>query len=309
MREGVPNFAGRNEPWGAVLTVQGTLRVALGGSEASGAELEVPPLSLRAGRVLAVLGPNGSGKTTLLRTLAGLAKPSEGSVLLSGQAQPARSVHTAHPRERASRLAFISQRGEASEAFSAREIVELGLHALGLHAEAASTRVRTALARVDAAHLGEQAFATLSGGERQRVSLARALVQVGCEATADASKQITGAQGLGKVLLADEPTSAMDVKHALLALGVLGEAARTQGLAVAIAMHDIALALRTCDDVVLLARDEQGPGNAKARAAFVGDSHALPQSVLQDVLCASVCTTRVEDGPRAGERVRAGFVH
>lgn len=301
-----PTLANPAEPKGpppALRVPPPGLRTPLGGEAASGASLDVPACTFFARRITAILGANGSGKTTLLRTLAGLVRPTQGTVeLASLSGMQASSVHALPAQDRAKAIAFISQRSEASEAFSSQEIVALGLHAQGVGTQHALERARHGLAQVDALHLATQPFATLSGGERQRVSLARALVQLGLERDASASP----AQQMPdpRVLLADEPTSAMDVRHALRSLGVLRRAA-SWGAAVVLAMHDVAQALRTCDDCLLLTRPDQG----NARVLFAGPVADLPDAALDEAFGVRFSPTTVASGAQAGSTLRGGFAH
>lgn len=270
--------------------------VPLGGvaGVGKGPVLLADTLQFEVGTVTALLGINGSGKTTLLRTLAGLAQPTTGGVLLGGKL-----VQTLPPGTRAQQLAYVAQRSDVSEAFSAKDVVGLGLFAAaenagGKHAMLADA----ALARVDAAHLADQPVTTLSAGERQRVAIARVLVQLG---VSDAASQTGEARG-PRVLLADEPTSAMDPLHALRTLALLQQIAG-QGIAVVLAMHDVALALRTCRRVVLLSR--QGTGNASV--TYVGESANLDSTTLAQTMGVTFADVSVMAGTHEGLRVRAGF--
>jgi iron complex transport system ATP-binding protein len=242
------------------------LSVPLGGGHAAKTLtqvplLHVPAFAARAGRVCVLLGVNGSGKTTLLRTLAGLVAPQQGRAQFSGE-----PVHEASPTKRAKHIAYIAQRPEVSEAFCVHDVVKLGLH----HSpkSEADAAVSEALSRVGASEFAMRSYESLSGGERQRIALARAMVQLG------ASSKVNELQG---VLLADEPTSAMDPGHQLRALALLRELAAS-GLSVVVAMHDVGLALRHADDVALFARSGQG----EARVVFAGEAAKLDRSMLND---------------------------
>ena len=185
----------------------------------------------RPGRVLGLIGPNGSGKTTLLRLLHGALRSRSGEVTVDGFPLPSLTA-----REAALRMAVVVQETGAETALTVAEMVLLGR---GPHL---STFQRTGradhevavrcLARVGAAHLGPRAFAGLSGGERQRVLIARALAQ---EATH---------------LLLDEPTNHLDIRyqHEILRL------VRGLGTTAVVVLHDLNLAARYCDDLVLLGR-------------------------------------------------------
>jgi len=211
------------------------------------------------GSLTAVLGPNGSGKTTLLRLLLGLLAPTGGDVLLDG-----RRLHAMPEHERAARLAYVPQRPSVAFGFSLLDIVSLGC---GPRAPAArATRAaRDALASVGLLERARTPFAELSAGQQQRAVLARALAQL----------DSTTADPPACALLADEPTSAMDPRHALEAMDLLGRQARA-GRAVVVVLHDLAAALRFADRALVL--DARG-----APAASGPVREALRDPVLRRV--------------------------
>ena len=188
--------------------------------------------SAAGGALVGLIGPNGAGKTTLLRLLAGLSRFEAGRVLLDGT-----PLAALPERIRARRLAYLAQSTTVHWPVSARTVVEMGRvpHAGTLerlrpvdHDVVARVIERT---RIET--LADRAVNTLSGGERARVLLARALA-----VEAD-------------VLLVDEPLAALDPHHALATLHLLrGEADR--GRLVIVVMHDLSLASRWCDRVLLL---------------------------------------------------------
>jgi iron complex transport system ATP-binding protein len=184
-----------------------------------------------AGALTAILGPNGAGKSTLLKLLAGLLRPGDGAVSLDGAAPSALSA-----RRRAKQLAYVPQRGSLAFPFSVAQVVRLGRYAADGDHDGAVDR---ALETMAIAHRAGEPFGVLSTGQQQRVTLARALAQL------DPARP-------GQVLLADEPISAMDPRHALAAMNVLVELARHGGLAVVAVLHDPTLALRLADRVLLL---------------------------------------------------------
>ncbi|MFC2973376.1 heme ABC transporter ATP-binding protein [Azotobacter bryophylli] len=191
-------------------------------------------LDLPAGQVLGVLGPNGAGKSSLLAALSGELRPAQGQVLLEG----CPLVDWPGP-ERACRLAVLSQSSTLEFAFRVEEVVGLGRlpHASGRAQDEAI--VAAALESVDAAHLLGRNYLTLSGGERQRVHLARVLAQL-------------WPGGAEQTLLLDEPTSMLDPLHQHSILqAVRGFAER--GVAVLVILHDLNLAARYCDRLLLLA--------------------------------------------------------
>lgn len=192
---------------------------------------------VRPGRLLAILGPNGAGKSTLLGVLAGETRPSGGTVLICG-----RPADRWNPRELSRYRAVLPQSAGGDGGFLAEEIVELGRLPFARSPDALddAQAVAEAIAAAGAGPLVGQRYGSLSGGERQRVQWARILAQLWSR---DAQH--------GRVVLLDEPTSAMDLRHqgALLA-----EARRLshRGVAVAAVLHDLNLAAAYADDVLLL---------------------------------------------------------
>ncbi len=181
----------------------------------------------------AVVGPNGAGKSTLLRTLAGLQRPDRGEVRLDDRPLPAWPA-----RERAQRIAWLTQQGDASGELTAREIVALGrLPHLGLFAAPGAddeARVDRAMADAECTAWQERRLHELSGGERQRVLLARALA-------VDAP-----------LLLLDEPTTHLDPSHQV-ALVRLVTRQVSAGKTVVSVLHDLSLAL-LADRIVVMER-------------------------------------------------------
>ena len=188
-------------------------------------------LSLEAGAWVAIVGPNGAGKSSLLSLLAGLREPSQGSVRLQGQ-----DLHAMPPRDRARRLAWLSQAVDVEGDLSVEEVVRLGrLPQLGLFGAPDADdeqAVRAALLETETSMMAGRRVRELSGGERQRVLLARALA--------------VGAP----VLLLDEPTAHLDPPHQRALWRGLVRRAR-QGSAVAAVMHDLTLAL-SADRVMVM---------------------------------------------------------
>ena len=189
-------------------------------------------LGLPAGRLTVVLGPNGAGKTTLVRAIAGLVRPAAGEILLDGA-----PVHAMSRAARARRIAYLPQTGGISWPLPVGMVVALGRMPHGEAPDALSLEGRRAVAEAIAA-VGLDGFehrpmTELSGGERGRALLARALATQ------------------APVLVADEPVAALDPRHELLVLDVLRERARAGATVVAV-MHDLTLAARFADGVVLL---------------------------------------------------------
>jgi iron complex transport system ATP-binding protein len=199
-----------------------------------GAVLEDVSVAVPAGEMVGVIGPNGSGKTTLVRLLAGVLRPGRGSVHLEG-----RNLATLRRREVARRLAVVPQDASVEFPFTALEVVLMGraphLPPLAFPRARDLDIARRALARLDVGGVEERPLLALSGGERQRVLLARALAQE------------------PRVLLLDEPTTHLDLRHQTGIYDVLRELARGHGAAILSVLHDLNLAALYCDRLVLLA--------------------------------------------------------
>jgi iron complex transport system ATP-binding protein len=208
-----------------------------------GVSAEVHPAT-----ITGVIGPNGAGKSTLLRVLGGLLRPQRGSVLLDG-----RDISQLPPRSLAPRLAYLAQRPAVAFAFTVRQVVRLGLYARrGAETDDAAI-ITHALETVDALDLIDRPFGALSVGQQQRITLARALAQLDI---ARARPETT------PILLADEPASAMDPKHAAHTMSILRSLAQ-RGAAVVVVLHDLTLAARALDGVIALGPEgrvlAQGP--------------------------------------------------
>jgi iron complex transport system ATP-binding protein len=190
-------------------------------------------LELHAGEVLGVLGPNGAGKSTLLGALCGELPLSHGDVWLDQ-----RRLQDWPGIERAQRLAVLPQTSTLNFAFRVEEVVGMGRlpHASGRLKDAQI--IKQALQAADALHLAGRSYQALSGGERQRVHLARVLAQL-------------WPGGEGQILLLDEPTSMLDPLHQHTTLQAT-RAFAEQGAAVLVILHDLNLAARYCDRLLLL---------------------------------------------------------
>jgi iron complex transport system ATP-binding protein len=197
-------------------------------------------LSVPAGGCLALLGPNGAGKTTLLHTLAGLRAPAAGQVRMLGRA-PA-----AWPAAELARFrGLLSQQQDDHFPATVLETVLVGRHPhLGRWGWESGRDVeiaRDALAAVGLAGMAARDVLTLSGGERQRVAIAALLVQA------------------PRLLLLDEPTNHLDLHHQIGALDLFRALAR-EGRVIVMVLHDINLAARYADQVVLF----DGDGGAQS---------------------------------------------
>lgn len=187
--------------------------------------------ALAPGTVVGLLGPNGAGKSTLLRALAGLL-PHVGTVMLAGTASAGLTA-----AERARRLAYLPQQRIISWPLPVADVVMLGRlpgRRLGARPSAQDhAQVDQAMAMLDLEALRQRPATALSGGEQARVLMARAVAQA------------------TPVLLADEPAAGLDPAHQIHLMMVLRQLAG-QGRSVLVSLHDLALAGRWCDRLLVL---------------------------------------------------------
>lgn len=230
-----------------------------GRSLVAGLDLEV-----RAGAILAVLGRNGSGKSSTLHTLAGLRPAAAGSVTLGG-----RPLGTWSRRDVARRIGFLPQASEDPFPATALEAVLVGRHPhLGFWQWESAGDVeiaRRCLATVDLAAFDARDVATLSGGERRRLAAATVLAQE------------------PQTYLLDEPIQQLDPQHQLDVLGIFRRLADA-GRAVALSLHDVGLAARFADDVLLLFGDgrwQHGPVAEALNEQSIGELYGMPVRELR----------------------------
>jgi len=190
-------------------------------------------LAVDHGEVVGLLGPNGSGKSTLVKLVARLLLPASGEILLDGR--PIRDIRRS---DYARRVAYLPQDIRPAFAFTAMETVLMGrspyMGALGFEGQSDHDIALAALRRVDAVHFAGVLLDQLSGGERQRVHLARALAQE------------------APLLVLDEPTSFLDLRHQYGLYGLLRRLAREEGRAALCVSHDVNVAAAYCDRLVFL---------------------------------------------------------
>lgn len=198
--------------------------------------------TLRPGRVTAVLGPNASGKSTLVKVMLGQLQPWAGSVTLDGE-----SVAERVGKPLARRVSYVPQRGGTSFAFTVRQTLAMGRFAFG-----DERFVDEALDQCGLADVAERAFNELSGGQQQRVLIARAWVQSRGMAGGGAQARASFACS-SNLVLADEPASSLDLRHAHEAMALFKQMA-DDGLAVLVVLHGLDLAARWADEVWLMDR-------------------------------------------------------
>ncbi|WP_247008975.1 ATP-binding cassette domain-containing protein [Halorientalis litorea] len=223
-------------------------------------------LSVADGEFVALVGPNGAGKTTLLQTVNGLLDPDAGAVTVAG-----RDVTTCSSREVSRLVATVPQNPTMAFDFSVADVVAMGRTPYQSRFGRANPseerqRVERALARTDTAELSDRSVSAVSGGERRRVLLARALVQD------------------TPALLLDEPTASLDINHRVRTLELVSDLV-AEGKTAFAAIHDLDLAARYCDRLVLLADGEvraSGPPAEVLQSTHLGDAFGTDTAVTTD---------------------------
>lgn len=190
-------------------------------------------ISAKKGQMICLLGPNGTGKSTILRTISGHLEPLEGEIRLYGK-----EIQKIKKKELAKVLSVVLTERIEPELVTVTQMVSLGRHPhtnfWGGLSEKDKKIVEDSLKLVHANHLKGRYYSTLSDGEKQKVMIARALAQE------------------PEVIVLDEPTSHLDVKHKVEVLAILRKMSREKGIITIISLHDVDLALKTCDVIVML---------------------------------------------------------
>ena len=184
------------------------------------------------GQLVGLIGPNGAGKSTLLRTISGILRYRSGAVRLEGE-----DLRSLSPKDVAATLALVPQIAPYTYGFTSLELVLMGryphLGRFQIEGSEDERIARDAMRLTETEQFAERTLDTLSGGERQRVFVARALAQQ------------------PRVLLMDEPTANLDVLHQLKVLDLVRQLV-DDGLTAVAAIHDLNMAARYCDKLVLL---------------------------------------------------------
>lgn len=228
-------------------------------------------LAVETGQFVAVLGPNGSGKTTLVRIALGALSPSNGSAEIEG-----RPAHWWPRQELARLVGVVPQREDNLFPQRVRETVLLGryphLSMWGRERAEDHAAVQRALAACDVENLAGRWMWTLSGGEYQRVRIARALAQE------------------PKLLVLDEPGVSLDLKHEMGLFELVRALVDTQGLGVLMITHDLNLAARFADSLLLLSE-----GRPVAAGA---PTEVLTQEIVETVFSWPVAMHTIDDRPQ-----------
>ncbi len=228
-------------------------------------------LHVAPGEVVGVLGANGAGKSSLLAAVAGDLPISQGNITLGDQA-----VSHARQRQLARLRALLPQTSVLEFDLPVPEVVAMGAYPFDeLTAAQVQALVNAALTQADAADLAPRHYAGLSGGEQQRVQFARVLVQT-----------LATCQSHGKAaLLLDEPTASLDPRHQHGVLAAVCALARQQQIAVLVVLHDVNLAARWCDRVLLLKQGRtvaEGKPQDVLRRETLHTVYDMPVRVLAD---------------------------
>ncbi len=240
------------------------------GTAARGFAIRDLSFAVEPGEILGLIGPNASGKTTVVRLASGLLAPACGSVELEGT--PLAALGRAAV---ATRIAVVPQDVPRGFPYTVEELVLMGRfpHAPGRYFESRADReaARAAMGEAGVEALAAEPLDRLSGGERQRVLLARALAQ------------------RPRLLILDEPTAHLDLRHQVACVSLLRRLNRAAGLAVVLVTHDLGLAGEVCDRLLLL---------DAGRVVSLG----APEAVLDAATLESVygCSVEVTKHPGSG---------
>ena len=241
-------------------------------------------LTVERGEFVALVGPNGAGKTTLLRSINGVLAPDAGTVTLDGDRR-----RTLSQKAVSRRVATVPQDTQVGFSFRAEQLVEMGRtpHRSRLDWRDDGDAVETAMRRTETLEFRDRPVDELSGGQRQRVVLARALAQA------------------APALVLDEPTASLDINHQVQVLGLVSDLV-DEGKAALAAIHDLDLAARFCDRLVLLHDGEiraRGSPETVLSDSRVATAFDTTTAVTRDPVTGAPRITAVDDRPERQGRV------
>ena len=194
-------------------------------------------IGVKRGEIVTLVGPNGSGKSTILKTITSQLERISGQTLLSG-----RDLQEYSRKELAEQMAVVLTGRLQTELMTCRDVAAMGRYPytgrLGILSEQDERKVDEALAQVHAEHLAERSFDAVSDGERQRILLARAICQE------------------PEIIVLDEPTSFLDIRHKLELLSILHRMAREQKITVVMSLHEVDLAMKISDRIICVRGEE-----------------------------------------------------
>lgn len=238
--------------------------------------LDSVDLQAERGQFVGLIGPNGAGKSTLLRAISRVLKFEHGAVSLEGA-----DLGSLGAREVAAKLALVPQIAPYTQGFTTFELVLMGryphLGRFQVEGEADSAIAASAMRITQTEEFAERTLDTLSGGERQRVFLARALAQQ------------------PRILLLDEPTSNLDILHQLKILSLVRDLV-DDGLTAVAAIHDLNLAARFCDRLVLLKQGRvvtEGASEDVLTPDVIEETFGVRSSVYRDPATGSLAISLI----------------
>ncbi|MDE2837191.1 MAG: heme ABC transporter ATP-binding protein [Chloroflexota bacterium] len=244
--------------------------------------LDVVHLHAEQGQFVGIIGPNGAGKSTLLRALSGMLRHQHGAVRLEGT-----DLRSLSSREVAAALALVPQIAPYTHGFTSFELVLMGryphLGRFQIEGREDDRIARDAMRRTDTERFADRTLDTLSGGERQRIFVSRALAQQ------------------PRILLLDEPTSNLDVYHQLKVLDLVRQLV-DEGLTAVAAIHDLHMAARYCDRLVLLSEGRvlaEGTPDEVLTPEAIESAFGVRCAVYQEPVTGSLAISLI--GPADGE--------
>lgn len=213
------------------------------------------------GKILSIIGQNGAGKSTLLKLLMGSVSPDTGTVELDGQ-----SMETLSNRQRAAKIALVSQQHQVYDEMAVKEVVKTGrLPFHSLLATIPDDEVQPFLKSVDLADAMDRPLSSLSGGQQQRVWLAAALAQE------------------PQYLFLDEPTTYLDIRYQNELMGLIQRLNAEQRITVVMILHDINQALKVSDQLWLVKSGqlvEAGAADVMLNEQLLSDAFELPVKIV-----------------------------
>ena len=239
-------------------------------------------LEAHRGQLVGLIGPNGAGKSTFLRAMAGVLRPHHGAVWLEGA-----DLASLPAKEVAASLALVPQIAPYTHGFTVRELVLMGryphLRRFQIEGPADDRIARDAMRLTETEAFEARTLDTLSGGERQRVFVSRALAQQ------------------PRVLLLDEPTANLDVLHKLRVLDLVRRLV-DEGLAAVAAIHDLGMAARYCDQLILLSAGRvlaEGSPDDVLTPEIIESAFGVESAVYRDPVTGSLAISVI--GPAGGK--------
>ena len=257
------------------LSVRGLAAGYPGRRVIEGLDLEIAP-----GRITMIIGANACGKSTLLSVLARVNSPLGGSIQLDGA-----DITTIPRRTFAQTVGLLPQHPTAPEGLTVAELVSRGRHphrgVFQRWSAADTARVDEAMRRTGVAELADRPVGDLSGGQRQRVWIAMALAQD------------------PRILLLDEPTTFLDLSHQIEVLDLLRELNRTDGTTIVVVLHELNLAARYADDLVVMSHGRvvaNGSAQEVMTPQVISEAFALDALVIPDPLTRTPLVVPVPGG-------------